>query len=266
MNARLLSLILLAAAAPCGCDRGDAPPAPAAAPSLPETPGPSGFGLPPASGDARLRRAEDLRRETRYAEAAAEYRRVLEEDGRHVGALAGLATVALNMGDAASAIPCASRAAELKPGDAGMHNLLGVALVSAGRRGDASKAFEKALEISPADPMILLNASLCWADLGMWARADDGARRAAEGLPGVPTPHILRGRFLVRQGRDAEAVPHFREAVRLAPDMGTAHYHLGKALLKAGRAEEGAEALRAALRTNPPPEIREEIRKLLAGR
>jgi len=268
---RLLpSAALLAALASAGCGPDDSalvkPP-----PAKPlETWTEGGFRAPrggaPLSSDARLHRAEDLMQRERLAEAAAEYRELLSKDPKDVPALVGLSRVAGRMGDASSSLTFISRAVDVRPEDGSLVNELAVALVSSGRRKEAAKAFERANALSPQDPSILINASLNWADLNDWASAQQCAQRAAEKIPNDLYPWLLMGRFQVRQGKNAEAVPYLREASRRGPDNGLVHYHLGKALLAAGQRSEAAEPLRVVLRANPPPEIRKEVEALLAGR
>lgn len=255
-------LVLLGAAAGCG-PGGDEPgkrPAPAARPSWPGEPK---LRSAPVPSDKRLHLAETLVQQERLAEAAAEYRRLLDHDGKDVAALAGLGRVSGLMGDAASSLAFAARAAELRPGDAAIQNQLGVALVMGGRRHEAAQTFEKAIGLQPQDPLARINAALNWADLGEWTRAEESAKKAAELLPKDPTPWIILGRLYVRQGRHAEAVPFYREAVRRGPGHGLANYHLAKVLVASGRRAEAPEPARAVLQGAPPPEIRAEMEALL---
>ena len=221
-----------------------------------------GAPLPP---DARLRRAEELMQAERLAEAATELREVLSKDPKNVGALIGLSRVAGRMGDPSSSLTFISRAVEVRPADPALINEQAVALVSNGRRKEAAQGFDKAAELNPQDPSILINASLNWADLNDWATAHRCAQRAAEKAPNEPYPWLLMGRFQVRQGRNAEAIPFLVEASKRGPENALVHYHLGKALVAAGRRAEAKDALRVVLRGTPPADIRKEVEALLAG-
>jgi tetratricopeptide (TPR) repeat protein len=211
-------------------------------------------------------RAKELLAAERLAEAAAEYRAVLVQDPKNVGALEGLSRIASRMNDAPSALGFISRAAELKPDDVSIVNQLGVALVSNGRKKDAAQAFDRALALNPRDPFACLNAAQNQADLGDWDRARRHAEAAAELLPADATPWLLLGRFQMRQGKFVEAVAPLREAAKRAPDQALVQYYLGKALTAAGRRAEAEEPLRAALRGNPPDDVRKEVEALLAGK
>lgn len=251
--------VLVALAFTLGCGPGD--------PGV----GAVGLGKPPSleaalSTAERLRRAQEFLRQDRLAEAAAEYRAALAQDPKCVRALEGLSRVSSRMEDAPAALAFISRAAEVSPDDASIVNELGVALVSAGRKKDAARAFERAMALDPRDPLALLNAAQNQADLGDWEAARRHAERAAALIPEDATPWVLLGRFQMRQEKYAQAVAPFREAARRAPEQAMVQYFLGKSLAQAGRREEALEPLRAALRGNPPADVRREVEAMLAGK
>jgi Flp pilus assembly protein TadD len=247
--------LCLAALGACGRKEPPAPPA-KPAPRIE-------MELTPPPDDPNMSPGERLLYQDRLAEASEEFRAALRRNEKDVGALVGLSKVAVRLGDGPGALVYARRAAELQPEDGTVTNYLGTALQLNGRPEDAARAFERALGQRPDDPLILMNAALSYADLGRWERAHECAGRAAQLVPGLVNPHVLRGQFCVRQGKPADAAAHFREALRIVPDRAILHYHLGKALLAAGKKDEGAEELRAALRGDAPPEVRKEIEGLL---
>ncbi len=258
--------LVLAFLAACGPDA--TPPTPKAPEAWSEGRYASGPGTGRRPEDERIRRAEDFVRQERYAEAATEYRTLLNENPKSAPALAGLSHVAARMGDVPGAMSFINRALEIQPDEGGFVNQLGVTLVMARRREEAAGVFEKAIALRPDDPLIYLNAALNEADLGHWTKAEQFARQGADRMPQDATPWVILGRLQVRQGRHAEAVAPFKEAARRAPDNAIVNYHLGKALSAAGRRAEAEGPLQAALKGNPPPpaETRKEIEALLAGR
>ena len=218
------------------------------------------------TSDERIRRAREHLQKDRFADAAAEFREVAARDPKNVDALEGLSQVAARMGDGSSALNFISRAVELRPEDAALINQRGIALVMLQRRREAAADFDRAISVRPDDPLIHLNAALNRADLGEWRVAEEHARKAAERMPHDATPWLILGRLQVRQGKFSDAVPPLQEAVRRAPKNAVINYHLGKALSSAGRRNEAETPLKAALSGNPPPEIRQEVEGLLAGR
>ena len=241
-----------------GCGPSDPPGTVSAAPRT-GLPGPS------APAAERLRRGAELEAADRLAEAAAEFRSVLAQDGTNVDALTGLGRVASRMGDASSALAFLRRAVELRPRDGSLRNHHAALLAMSGRREEAEAEFTRAAALAPDDPQIPLNAALNLADLGRWDEARARARRAAELLPKDPTPWMVLGRLEARQGRPLQALPHFEKAGELGPEVELVQYHLAKARLAAGQ-KAGAEApLRKVLAGKVSAEIRAEAEALLAG-
>ena len=63
--------------------------------------------------------------------------------------------------------------------------------------------------------------------------------------------HDTLGAFLAREGRMAEAMPHFEEALRIRPETVSARINLGLALEAHGRLDEAIAQYAAALRVAP---------------
>jgi tetratricopeptide (TPR) repeat protein len=103
-----------------------------------------------------------------------------------------------------------------------------------------------------------------------WAgKTGDAARAAARGLA-LDTvslesiwSSLLFGAQLEREGRSAEALPHYRRALRLDPTNSETQRLLGEALARAGRAGEGREFLENAWRADPANmRLREQLGRL----
>jgi tetratricopeptide (TPR) repeat protein len=103
-----------------------------------------------------------------------------------------------------------------------------------------------------------------------WAgKREDAARAAARGLA-LDTvslesiwSSLLFGAQLEREGRSAEALPHYRRALRLDPANTETLRLLGEALARAGRADESREYLEKAWRADPAnARLREQLGRL----
>ncbi len=92
----------------------------------------------------------------RYAEAAAAYRALLEDDPDNPGLLLRLGASLLRLGRPDEAVPHLEAAERTVPGDAAILQVLGQAYLAAGRFADAAKRFRGALEIDPGDPGLLV--------------------------------------------------------------------------------------------------------------
>jgi serine/threonine-protein kinase len=130
------------------------------------------------------------------------------------------------------AVRFATAATAARPRSPSAHLELGVALVLAGRPGEAVDAFAEAVRRRPD-----------WAV----ARYDLGGA-------------------LLRDGRPVDAVKHFQEAVRLGMNDGYVRHRLGVALGEAGRLPEALAALQEAARLLPDDaEVRFDLGVALAA-
>jgi len=190
-------------------------------------------------------------------------------------------------GRAAQAIPLLEQAAKLDPKNAQYWKALGVAHASledyrgsleafrqactldsklldacyyAGRAYYASDQYEKALD--PLDKALQIDAvkaraetaiGQCQEALGNAAEAEKRFRSAlARNDSANQQARLAYARFLVRQGRPAEAVPVAEAAQR--PETPDSRYELGLALSQCDRLPEAAAALERALQLNPQHE------------
>jgi tetratricopeptide (TPR) repeat protein len=109
------------------------------------------------------------------------------------------------------------QAAQLSPGDAGIHLNLGTALFLSGDAAGARREFEAAVRLSPE----------------------------------LPKPQYTLGLLEEAEMRDREAIGHFTTAVRLDPDYIEAHASLGDALRRSGRTEASLVHYAKVLSLNP---------------
>jgi tetratricopeptide (TPR) repeat protein len=91
------------------------------------------------------------------------------------------------------------------------------ALLDAGLTGEASQELDKALRLSPNDAAALL----------------------------------LKGRSLIAQNRDAEAIPLLERALQSQPDFVDARFELGRAQFKCGQYAESVKTFDQVLATDP---------------
>lgn len=142
----------------------------------------------------------------------------VEEDPQ---ALSGLGILALNDGDAESALKYLTRAADLSPNDASIAFNLGRGFAARGMAAFAEQAFRNALRLNP----------------------------------GLPHANNALGQLLIQDKRVAESEPYFRaltgvRGFELAADLG-----LGDVARMQERYEEAAEAYQRALTVKPDHEL-----------
>jgi tetratricopeptide (TPR) repeat protein len=111
--------------------------------------------------------------------------------------------------------------------------------------------FAEAVELSPSDPGLLMEAGRSLSAVGRHAEA---AQRYAEAIqlePDQAQPHLQLGVEMGRLERPAEAEREFREALRLMPDSVEARRNLGIALYKQAKLDEALKQFDEVLQRSP---------------
>jgi len=128
--------------------------------------------------------------------------------------------------------------------------------------GDAEAAYRTALRLDPVFVPALINL----ADLYRLKNEDDKGepllREALERDSDNADAHEALGLWLVRQDRQAEALPHFEQASRLQPDSSRHSYVYGIALQSLNQTDHALRVLEGAVRRHPGD--RQILRALIA--
>lgn len=99
---------------------------------------------------------------------------------------------------------------------------------------------------------IILALSVCtWKQISYWRTDEVLWEHALACTSDNYVAHNNLGFDLARQGRNAQAVPHFQKALEINPDFSEADNNLGTAFLNQGRLDEAAECYRRALELDP---------------
>ena len=162
-------------------------------------------------------RGQRLARGGRFAEAEAEFRRVLQ----------------------------------IRPGNARDHSNLGGALAGQGRLQEAVAAYESALEVDPEDAYALNNLGLALAQQGALEEAASRLERAAALDPSYIDPLRNLGLLRSRQGRHDEAIGLFRRALAADPGAVEVYNDLGTALAGQGELAEAMSLWQEVLEIDP---------------
>ena len=112
-------------------------------------------------------------------EAIAKYRAVLEKSDTYVPALNNLAYLCADgYGNKEEALRLAISAYKLEPGNAGIMDTLGFALLKNSRKDDAKKVLEKAVSLLPNDPTVNYHMGLAYKEVGDKANASRMLQKA----------------------------------------------------------------------------------------
>jgi putative PEP-CTERM system TPR-repeat lipoprotein len=133
------------------------------------------------------------------------------------------------------------------------------------RGGDgagAAKLYERVLERSPDNAVVLNNLAALYDSTGN-PKALEVAARAYKAAPKVPAIQDTYGWILLRAGRTEEAAPVLAEAARGLPDNAEVQYHYAALLAKQGKSGEAIALLEKAVRGGLPAAAQPEAQSLL---
>jgi len=141
---------------------------------------------------------------------------------------------------------------------------LGIALERAGRWDEAEQAFLTALDLKPAQPLVLNYLGYSWIDRG--ENLDKGKDLIKQAVAQRPTDGYIvdsLGWVYYLLGDYARAVKELERAIELQPADATINDHLGDALWRTGRQREARFQWQRALSLDPPEDVAEKIRRKL---
>jgi tetratricopeptide (TPR) repeat protein len=139
----------------------------------------------------------------------------------------------------------------LAPDRAEVHYFAGIAALETQRLAQALQHFRRATQLDPIQPEFaaLLAKALSTARLSQEARA--AADRALALSPRNPMTLTVLGSVYAQNQAHAQAVSAFRSAVALAPSQALPHFNLATALLAMGGVNEAEREIEACLALEP---------------
>jgi TolB-like protein/DNA-binding winged helix-turn-helix (wHTH) protein len=198
-----------------------------------------------------------------YETAEMQLHAALRLDPQFAGAWALLATATIWRFDVrapnptpeacASARSAANRALELGPTLSQTHRAKGIALQSCdGDLNGARVEFDRALQLQPDDPLLLMSQARLAAEMRQPDRSIEFARRATAVDPLNPWTFSALGDVYLYLGHPAEAEPAYRKAIQINPSLAYNHSALAVALLTDHKAAEAV----AESEREPDPQYR----------
>jgi superkiller protein 3 len=238
--------------------------------------------------------------EDKYEEAAAAFKRVFALDPQAVWGRHNFALCLEKLGRREEAVVEFKRALALKPDYGTAWLALGQLYEKMGRTNDAEQCytaaltnrvnqaddlatlarfcvsrrwfglavtnFAAAIELSPSDPGLRMEAGRALAAFG---RHDEAARQyltAVELEPDQAQPHMQLGVELGRLRKPALAEEEFRQALRLDPNLIEAQVDLGIALYEQEKLEDALKQFEDVLQRNPKDAAALHYAQLLRNR
>ena len=137
------------------------------------------------------------------------------------------------------------------PAEWSAYNNLASLLLERGRPAEAVPFLERALALRPDAPEVHHTMADAWLRLGRRDEARAEYARALAGAPGYAPGHNGLGLLLLDEGKATEAIAEFEQAIRLRPDLAAPFYNLGNALVALERWREAEPYYERALQIDP---------------
>ncbi len=170
----------------------------------------------------------------------------------------------MQKGEWKPAVELLEKVVEAVPGNAKLHNTLGIALSSAGRVEEAASQFNRALEIEPRYPSAHKNLAL----LEMSRRRLDAAQshfaRLLELTPGEPLARLGLAEIAFANNDFAAAIRHFEGGASLLQEDPRLIVQLASAYVQTKQTVKATRVLET-LPLVAPPDIHYEAGRIFAG-
>lgn len=184
--------------------------------------------------------------------------RATEVDEKNGKAFHLLAMYLERMGHQHKALVTYERAFELDPNDPELLINLGLTAWNLKLHQGAAQMFRLYIAAKPDSPLGYNNLGSIMGDMGQTDLAIETLRAAIYRMPEQAILWNALATVLAEDGRVEESLVFYNEAIRLDPEFGRLYHNLGYAYQHLGRLEEGLEAYDKALTyATDPTEIRE---------
>ncbi len=192
-------------------------------------------------------------REGRIEAAGRAAMRAVDHDDTNVAALQLLARYLERMGYAHKALVTYERAYQLDPTDPDVILNLGVAAYELGEFETVVKMSVMYNTMCPNSPYGYINLVHALSSLDKHEEAINVLADAIRRIPGNAMLWCTLGVLLTDAGRTDESFVFFEEALRLSPTIGRIYHNMGYALHYAGRFQEGLDIFERALEVAVDP-------------
>jgi tetratricopeptide (TPR) repeat protein len=186
----------------------------------------------------------------KMAQAEQLYRRVLSVAPEHPVALHHLGVLALQHGNAETAVKLIRRSIEIEP-TAGALNNLGEALRLLGRLPEAIDCYKRAIASDPRQVDAMSNMGLALTAQKQLPEAERILRQAIAMAPNHLAALVALATVLTSSAKHDEAVAIWERVVRLSPGNAGFHRSLAEGWMEAGDPYRALAALRRALELEP---------------
>jgi tetratricopeptide (TPR) repeat protein len=186
-----------------------------------------------------------------FDKALAMFQAILSREPRHFDALNRAAACHRLLAQPVEAESLWKRALALQPGNASVHNNLGVLFLNLARHSDSERELSTALALRDDYPEAHFNLGQLLVAMNRSGEAEAQFRRALDLLPHNALYRDSLGVLLHANRRFTESEAELRLAITLAPGFPEAHFHLGNTLIAQGKTSDAETALMRAAELRP---------------
>jgi tetratricopeptide (TPR) repeat protein len=151
------------------------------------------------------------------------------------------------MGEIDRALAEYRAAAEVDPGNAGLHRHLGGAFFKASRNVEAVEAYEKAVALEPMDASSWGQLGSSYLRLQWWDKAIVALEKARSISGDQPGGLLALGYAYERKPDFEKALSFYKRASELSPSWAQPPYRLGRTLIKLDRRQDAERELKRAI-------------------
>ena len=219
----------------------------------------------PERMDYRMELAITCSRAGRYAEASAEFQKLIDKKPDSAELYVGLGEAKKSAGDTRGAIEAFSKAKELEPRNVSSHLDLAMTYEQTGRDAEARKSYADVIEIQPDNVEALNNLAYLQADGGVdLDQALAYAKQAQQKRPNDPNVMDTVALIYIRKNLTEDSLRLLRDLIRKTPENPTFHLHLAMALYQKGDRPLAKKELETALQNKPTEKEQIKIKQMLA--
>lgn len=187
----------------------------------------------------------------RLQDAESYYRKALEIDAGHPGALYYLGSIAYEDGRLQFSTQLIEELLRGEPNDVEARHLLGMIALKEEDPARASEHFKKALVLQPSYALAYYSLGTALSKQRDFDAALTNFQRAVALNPTFAQAHCLIGNIFRAQNKLEEAISSYRRALNLQADFEPAIESIGGLLLSRGSSDEAITIFRKAIDTNP---------------
>ena len=186
-----------------------------------------------------------------YPEAVERFQRAAEMEPEVWGNQYNLAIAMLNAGQNKAAVQVLEHLASLRPKDANIDSLLGIAYEASGQLTQALRAYRGAILLDPRNQDRYLDYSRLLMEMDRFDEATEFIREGEKVTPDAYGLQLRLGAVQMMEGNYTDARHSFQQCIDRHPEIVIGHIALAQTYMKQGKETQAAAVLQSAQKLFP---------------